>query len=257
MTYQDPSARALEFLRESNAIEDIMDIDYRRPENATADRGHFAALVASQAKAEARSPLAVDDLCRWQRWLTEEQVRFGHALPAGGAGTLRSPQYPVDVRVGFHIAPSFEEVPQLLATLVADLNARIAGIGHYSDDVDAVDAMGELFQRFEAIHPFVDGNGRTGRILVNYIATAYQLPIVVFRLDERDAFYAAHRSKMAMRVFMADKIREAIYWPGKGLMLRNEVWSSSSDIYDELIVERHQLIKKQREWRAQMESPAE
>ncbi|MEZ4361617.1 MAG: Fic family protein [Kofleriaceae bacterium] len=249
MTIQDPSTRAIEFLHESNAIEDITNVDYTLPQNAATDRGHFGAFLDSQRKAEARIPLSIDDLCQWQRWLTEEQTRFGHTLPAGGAGTLRSPQYPMNVRVGFHIAPSFEDVPQLLATWLSDLNIRVASISPYSEDFMAADALGEFFQRFEALHPFVDGNGRTGRLLANYLATAYGLPIIVFRLNERDAFYAAHRSKMAMRVFMADKIREAIFFPGQGLLLRKEI-GSSADIYDGLTVERHQLIKKQREWRA-------
>lgn len=34
----------------------------------------------------------------------------------------------------------------------------------------------------------------------------YDRPIIVFRFNERAAFYEAHRGKMAMRVFMADKI---------------------------------------------------
>lgn len=249
MTTQDPRARAIEFLHESNAIEDITNVDYTLPQNAAADRGHFGAFIDSQNKAEARAPLSLDDLCRWQRWLTEEQLRFGHTLPAGGAGTLRSPRYPMNVRVGFHIAPSFEDVPQLLATWLSELNARVASTPRFPEDFTIADALGELFQRFEAIHPFVDGNGRTGRLVANYLATAYGLPIIVFRFNERDAFYAAHRSKMAMRVFMADKIREAIFFPGRGLLLRNEI-GSSADIYDGLIVERHQLIKKQREWQA-------
>lgn len=253
MILQDPKARALEFLHESNAIEDITNVDYNLPQNAATDRGHFGALLDSQGKAESRAPLSIDDICRWQRWLTEEQVLFGHHLPPGGAGTLRSPQYPMNVRVGFHIAPSFEEVPQLLLRLLADLNARVAPLPFHPNEVDAVDAMGEFFQRFEAIHPFVDGNGRTGRLLANYLATVYKLPLVVFRFSERETFYAAHRSKLAMRIFMADKIREAIYWPGKGLMLRDES-TSSSDTYDDLTVERHKLIKKQREWRALLES---
>jgi Fic family protein len=253
VTVQDPSARAIEFLHESNAIEDITNVDYTLQQNAATDRGHFGALLDSQGKAESRARLSVDDICRWQRWLTEEQTQFGHTLPAGGAGALRSPQYPMNVRVGFHIAPSFEDVPQLFATWLSDLNARVASIPRFPEDFTIADALGEFFQRFEAIHPFVDGNGRTGRLLANYLATAYGLPIIVFRFDEREAFYAAHRSKMAMRVFMADKVREAIFFPGQGLMLRKQI-GHFADIYDGLIIERHQLIEKQREWRAQANS---
>ena len=241
-------SRALDFLHESNAIEDITNIDYRQAGNAHVDRGHFGAYADSQSKARSREALSIDVFCQWQRWLTEEQVSFGHPLPSGGAGTLRSPEYPRNVRVGSHIAPSFEDVPELLRALLLDLNTRIARLPDPVEDVDIADTLGEFFQRFEAIHPFVDGNGRTGRLLANYITTACRIPIVVFRLSERDTFYAAHRSKMAMRVFMADKIREAIYWPGRGLLERQQL-GSSSDIYDGLVVERHGLLRKQREWR--------
>jgi Fic family protein len=239
--------RELLFLAESNAIEGITNIDYRAPANALIDRGHVGAYRDSQERARARTPLALDDLCRWQRWLTEEQVRHGHQLPEGGAGVVRSVRYPRDVRVGTHVAPSFADVPALMERYVADLNARSSGLGVAPGDVDVADSLGEFFQRFEAVHPFVDGNGRTGRLIVNYLATLFEYPILIFRAAERPEFYRAHRSKMAMRVFMADKIREAVYWPGRGLLERRSI-ADFADIYDGLVVERHTLLKKRREW---------
>ncbi|MEO7730239.1 MAG: Fic family protein [Kofleriaceae bacterium] len=243
------SIREHEFLRESNAIEDIVNIDYHAPQNAQLDRGHVGAYADAQDKSRRRVELTTEDICRWQRWITSEQIEFAHPLPGGGSGALRSPRYPHDVMVGSHIAPSFEEVPQLIDALLADLNARVACLGPAPADFEAADALGEFLQRFEAIHPFVDGNGRTGRLLANYIATVHKLPIVIFRVSERAAFYQAHRSKMAMRVFMADKIREAIYWPGRGVLERQAV-GASSDIYDGLVIERHDLLAKQNAWRA-------
>jgi len=243
------SSREYEFLRESNAIEDIVNIDYRVTGNAELDRGHVGAYAEAQEKARRRVGLTTDDICRWQRWITSEQIEFAHSLPAGGSGTLRSPRYPHDVMVGSHVAPSFEDVPQLIDGLLADLNARVASVGQTPADFEAADALGELFQRFEAIHPFVDGNGRTGRLLANYVATIHGLPILIFRVSERESFYRAHRSKMAMRVFMADKIREAIYWPGRGVLERQAV-GMSSDIYDGLVIERHALLAKQKAWLA-------
>jgi Fic family protein len=68
------------------------------------------------------------------------------------------------------------------------------------------DVCGETLQRFQAIHPFVDGNGRVGRLLVNYLLAYWQRPIVVFERGEREAFFAAHRSRTAMRQFMRRKL---------------------------------------------------
>ena len=35
----------------------------------------------------------------------------------------------------------------------------------------------ELHYRFVSIHPFADGNGRTTRLLMNYVLTMFDLPI--------------------------------------------------------------------------------
>jgi hypothetical protein len=58
----------------------------------------------------------------------------------------------VDVRVGFTVMPKWDKVPRLMDALV--------------------EAWGELdsdtwYREFEEVHPFADGNGRTGNILWN------------------------------------------------------------------------------------------
>jgi hypothetical protein len=35
-------------------------------------------------------------------------------------------------------------------------------------DLDAMDPIG-AYKQFEWIHPFMDGNGRTGKIILNYL----------------------------------------------------------------------------------------
>jgi hypothetical protein len=83
------SARELEFLRESNAIEDIENIDYADPANAQPGRGHVGAFLEMREAAARQRPIGLEDVCRWQRWITEEQTRFGHEMPSRGVGVAR------------------------------------------------------------------------------------------------------------------------------------------------------------------------
>lgn len=242
-------SRSLIFLQESNAIEDIVNIDYSVPENRSQQSGHVGAFVRSQQLAREPAALTEEEVCRWQGMLTLEQLAFGHAIPRDGVGRLRL----CDVRVGSHVAPPFAEVPTLLHAWLTDLNETVADIRSGSADILGPDVLGDYFQRFEAIHPFVDGNGRTGRLVANYLATVLGVPIIVFRASERPAFYAAHRSKMAMRCFMADKYREAMFI-APGVVAERAGVGSFSDIYrfpdgETLIVEQHELIKAQQKWR--------
>lgn len=58
-----------------------------------------------------------------------------------------------NVRVGESIKPDWTRVPLLMEGLISAW-----------PDMDAVD----WFQGYEEIHPFADGNGRTGNILYNW-----------------------------------------------------------------------------------------
>lgn len=51
-----------------------------------------------------------------------------------------------------------------------------------------------LHHRFLAIHPFDDGNGRLGRILMNAVLIRHGFPPVVVKLPQRDPYVAALRS---------------------------------------------------------------
>lgn len=61
------------------------------------------------------------------------------------------------VQIGYEIAPS----PWLSQQLIHNLLFELAT---YPQDIDPIDAH----IRFEKAHPFVDGNGRTGRMLMWY-----------------------------------------------------------------------------------------
>lgn len=86
------------------------------------------------------------------------------------------------IRGAEHIPPKPNQVNQLMMQLVYEYN--------HDDDVDPYLREARFHIRFERIHPFEDGNGRAGRILVNRgLLQAGLAPVVV--PFERRAEYLA------------------------------------------------------------------
>ncbi len=50
----------------------------------------------------------------------------------------------------------------------------------------ALTVVGYFHCWFETIHPFGDGNGRTGRMLVNYLLIGYNLPPIILFEGDRE-----------------------------------------------------------------------
>jgi Fic family protein len=193
-------ARSLQFLHESNAIEDITCLDYTKSEPGRL-QGHVAAFLHSQQLAQSRRPFSAVDLCWWQQLIVLEQRQARIELPVLAIGKFRSGFVPFNVGVGSYVPPSFARVPELMQLWMRDLRTHLLD-DEQLDTPRLADLCGELLQRFEAVHPFVDGNGRVGRLVVNYLLAYWQQPIVVFHADERSRFFEAHRSKADMRSFM-------------------------------------------------------
>lgn len=82
------------------------------------------------------------------------RILAGQVMDQGEAGRYRS----VRVRVGRYLPPAPSEVSGLMFELLEWWNERSAGLS-------PVLSSAILHYRFEAIHPFADGNGRTGRAL--------------------------------------------------------------------------------------------
>lgn len=225
--------RMIEFLNESNRIEGIHEIDYRDPNFQKFDEGHFAALVQSQENALENEKLSIQKIEHWQGLLAQEQIPLGHIIDKDAVGHVRSPDLPRNVKVGARTASHYSQVLQQLDALIDTINERLRSPDQFQDDVKYCQFLGSVFQRFEEIHPFVDGNGRVGRLIVNYIATYCKRPLIIFRSEssERNEYNEAHKSSKAMIQYMAKKIQEVIFGLNGDLLVKSDDLSGATSRY--------------------------
>jgi hypothetical protein len=76
---------------------------------------------------------------------------------------------------------------------VEDVCASAERVGQGAIDRWLPEELARLHNEFERVHPFIDGNGRTGRLVVNLVLVRLGYPPVVIFKRQRDAYLAAMR----------------------------------------------------------------
>jgi len=91
------------------------------------------------------------------------------------------------VTVGRYVAPDPEKIQQLMNSLIDLINKNTT--------INPVELAGRTHFIFESIHPFGDGNGRIGRILMNYILWHSGCPMIIIEYKKRKSYYKAFHKK--------------------------------------------------------------
>ena len=89
------------------------------------------------------------------------------------------------VRVGSYIAPAPSEVEKLLCDMLITYN------GGNSENI--IKRIATLHLTFENIHPFVDGNGRIGRVINNFLLIQEGYVPINIKFIDRVKYYEAFR----------------------------------------------------------------
>ena len=56
-------------------------------------------------------------------------------------------------------------------------------------DAPSVSRIWNIHHEFETIHPFRDGNGRTGRVLLNWLSLRYLQRLMIIEGRKREGYY--------------------------------------------------------------------
>ncbi len=139
----------------------------------------FAALRHIEKRA-AKKRLTHEDILRLHA------IIAGQVMDQGEAGRYRT----IRVRVGPHVPPPPADVSGLMFELLEWWNTE-------SKELSPVLSSAIVHYRFEAIHPFADGNGRTGRALGLWelyrrgFDTHHIFSVDEFYWEDRPRYYAA------------------------------------------------------------------
>ncbi|MBI2668407.1 Fic family protein [Candidatus Woesearchaeota archaeon] len=86
------------------------------------------------------------------------------------------------------VAGSKTEFP-LPAELDTLLREFIQWYHHHQEKLHPLELAALVHLKFVSIHPFSDGNGRTSRLLMNFVLHHYRYPMLNIKYSNRDSYY--------------------------------------------------------------------
>lgn len=180
---------------------------------------------------EAKNLARVVSFVRGKSQATEldlDMILLLHTMLIGGiddkiAGRFRrAGEY---VRVGTYVAPAPERIKKMMTDLMT----------HDSSDQGSyfIDKIALFHLDFETIHPFNDGNGRIGRVIINYQLQRLNFPPLIIRNKEKAAYYQSfsdYREKQKTKpmekvialALMESLHKRVTYLQGKNIITASE-----------------------------------
>lgn len=153
----------------------------------------------------------MEELAKIDKPLTEYDIRVIHALVLAHRKEDSGQYRRVPVRIAGALTEPAQPymIEPMLSELLEDMQNKYAKL-------HVVEQTALFHLRFESIHPFIDGNGRTGRLLMNLQLIRAGLPPVNVKFTDRrkyyEAFdsYARNGSAEAMTVLVAEYLAEKL-----------------------------------------------
>lgn len=120
--------------------------------------------------------------------IDKEMILFLHQMLVGNidesiSGRFRKArEY---VRVGTYVAPAPEHIDAMIDAILLEYSS--------THTTYFLEKISQFHLDFETIHPFNDGNGRIGRVLVNYQILQTGFPPIIIRDKEKSIYYESFK----------------------------------------------------------------
>ena len=152
----------IEFLLESNAIEGVYDNDSLKQAKKAWD------FLIEQTKLTVPVILETHKILMKNTKLRPDEIGFFRRAP---------------VYIGGHEALNFLKIPETIDSWLLDVETSIKIPGEDGNNIK-LDHI-----EFERIHPWIDGNGRTGRMFMNWQRIKSGLPLLIVHEGEEQMSY--------------------------------------------------------------------
>ena len=125
------------------------------------------------------------DLVKEKKELSESIIKQLHTLVLADKPEDRGIYRRVAVRImgAKHSTANPLSISDKIYNLIEEFNA--------DKETNIIKKLALFHIKFEAIHPFIDGNGRTGRLLVNFELMKNGYPPIDIKYSDRKAYYDA------------------------------------------------------------------
>lgn len=143
-------------------------------------KDHYHAFLKIKEEAAKKRSFSIDFLKDVNALVMQSTGGIVRAM-AGDFDTSKGELRRVQVYVEKKYFPDFAKVPELLKKMIENVNTRIDKV----QNINILKLAADVHFNFVNIHPFGDGNGRTARLLMNYIQLYHNEPLVKIFSEDR------------------------------------------------------------------------